>query len=233
MAWTYADQIHSLTGFDADSTSDSETGEDFNLLANQWLVDGAREVINILPRKLKIKCVKMTALTSSTPMDLDAAGEIFHVTRENADSGYHIGCREINPIYGGSTEDSTSLYSASATDPAYWIESDTGGDPKLFVKPDPTANQPARVHSVSYPPNSTSWDGSNLPGEATSISNFPDEAEHLVVLRAAITAAQYLLATEEDPELYIPMISSLKAQYQEGVQGLLSGNITPPQQGAK
>jgi len=233
MAWTYADQIHSLTGFDADSTSDSETGEDFNLLANQWLVDGAREVINILPRELKIKCVKMTALTSSTPMDLDAAGEIFHVTRENADSGYHIGCREINPIYGGSTEDSTSLYAASATDPAYWIESDTGGDPKLFVKPDPTANQPARVHSVSYPPNSTSWDGSNLPGEATSISNFPDEAEHLVVLRAAITAAQYLLATEEDPELYIPMISSLKAQYQEGVQGLLSGNITPPQQGAK
>ena len=32
MAWNFAEQIHSLTGFDAASTSDSETGEDFNLL---------------------------------------------------------------------------------------------------------------------------------------------------------------------------------------------------------
>ena len=234
MAWTYADQIHSLSGFDADSTADSETGEDLNLLANQWLVDGAKEVINILPRDLKIKCVKMTALTSSTPMDLDAAGEVFHVTRENADSGYHIGCRKVNPIHAGSAGDSTSLRYVTATDPIYWVESDTGGDPKLFVKPDPTSNQPARVHSVSYPPNSTSWDGSNLPGEATSISNFPDEAEHLVVLRAAITAAEYLLATEEDVELYIPIISSLKAQYQEGVLALTTGSVVPQQQqGAK
>ena len=64
------------------------------------------------------------------------------------------------------------------------------------------------------------------------MANFPEEAEPLV-LRAAISAAQYLLASEEDPELYIPMISSLKAQYQEGVQGLLSGNIAPQQQGER
>ena len=233
MAWTFADQIHSLSGYDADSTSDTETGEDFNILANQWLTDAAKEVINVLPRNLKMKCAKMTSLTDATPMDLDSFGQILHVTRENADSGYQIGCREVDPIYGASTEDSTSLYKASATDPAYWIESDTGGDPKLFVRPNPTASQPARVHAVSYPPNSPVWDGSNLPGEATSISNFPDEAEYLVVIRAAITAAQYLLATEEDPELYIPVISSLKAQYQEGIQGLITGTVAMPQEGAK
>jgi hypothetical protein len=146
MAWNFADQIHALTGFDADNTSDSETGEDFNLLANQWLVDAAKEIINIMPRELKIKCVKIDSLTSSTPMDLDGKGEIFHVTRENADSGYHVGCREVNPIYGGSASDSTSIHAASSTDPVYWIESDTGGDPKLFVKPDPSSDQPARVH---------------------------------------------------------------------------------------
>ena len=167
MAWTFADQIHSLSGYDADSTSDTETGEDFNILANQWLTDAAKEVINVLPRNLKMKCAKMTSLTDATPMDLDSFGQILHVTRENADSGYQIGCREVDTIYGASTEDSTSLYKASATDPAYWIESDTGGDPKLFVRPNPTASQPARVHAVSYPPNSTVWDGSNLPGEAT------------------------------------------------------------------
>ena len=54
MAWNFAEQIHSLTGFDAASTSDSETGEDFNLLANQWCVDAAKEVIILLPGELKI-----------------------------------------------------------------------------------------------------------------------------------------------------------------------------------
>ena len=60
-----------------------------------------------------------------------------------------------------------------------------------------------------------------------------ENSEYLVVIRAAITAAQYLLATEEDPELYIPVISSLKAQYQEGIQGLITGTVAMPQEGAK
>jgi len=220
MAWKFADQIHALTGFDAESTNDSETGEDFNLLANQWLVDAAKEVINAFPPELKMKCVKMKALNSSSPMDLDSAGDIFHVTRENADDGYHIGCREIHAAYAGSSSDSSSIHYSTVNDPVYWIESDTSGDPKLFVNPDPTANQHARVHYLSYPPNSTVWDGSNLPGNATSISNFPDEAEFLVPIRAAITAAEYLLAFEEDPELYGPIIKVLKMQYEEGLSSL-------------
>tara|TARA_B100000214_G_scaffold63710_1_gene41911 strand:- start:2574 stop:3263 length:690 start_codon:yes stop_codon:yes gene_type:complete len=218
VAWNFAEQIHSLTGFDAASTEDTVTGEDFNILANQWLVDAAKEVINLLPNKLKMKCVKIDSLTNSTPMDLDGKGKIFHVTRENANSGYHIGCREVDPIYGGSADDSSSIHKASSTDPVYWIESDTGGDPKLFVKPDPTSDQPARVHFLSYPPNSTVWDGSNLPGAATSISNFPDEAEYLVVLRASINALEYQAVQEEDPELYLPLIQNLKQDYNQGLQ---------------
>ena len=55
--------------------------------------------MNLLPPDLKMECATITELTSSTPMDLDATGEIFHVTRENADDGYHVGCRKVNPIY--------------------------------------------------------------------------------------------------------------------------------------
>jgi len=235
MAWDYAAQIHALTGFNADDNSGAtETEETFSDMATQWLTDAAKEVINILPPELKIECATITSLTSSTPMDLDATGKVFHVTRENADSGYHIGCREVNPIHAGSAGDSTSLHYVTVTDPIYWVESDTGGDPKLFVKPDPTANQPARVHHVAFPPNSTSWDGSNLPTVSTSITNFPDEAEYLVVLKAAIKAAEYLLAIEEDVELYVPMISNLKQEYQQGILSLQTGSIVPPQQkGAK
>ena len=187
---------------------------------DDWATDAVKEIINILPPKLKMECATITSLTSSTPMDLDATGEVFHVTRENADSGYHIGCREVNPIHAGSAGDSTSLHYVTVTDPIYWVESDTGGDPKLFIKPDPTANQPARVHHVAFP---------TVEYSHTAIVNFPDEAEYLVPLRAAITAAEYLLAIEEDVELYGPVLTTLKAQYQEGVQVLISGNVVPPQ----
>jgi hypothetical protein len=92
----------------------------------------------------------------------------------------------------------------------------------LFVKPTPTANQTANVYHITYP---------TVDHAATSIDNFPDEAEHLVALRAAITAAQYKLNFEEDIELYGGILATLKAQYTEGVQAMKAGEITPLQQG--
>ena len=219
MAWNFSQQIHALTGLDADNSSASEAADaTYRQLATQWLTDAAKEVIIILPPELKIECATITSLTSSTPMDLDATGKVFHVTRENADSGYHIGCRKVNPIHAGSASDSTSLHYVTVTDPIYWVESDTGGDPKLFIKPDPTANQPARVHHVAFP---------TVEYSHTAIVNFPDEAEYLVVLRAAITAVEYLLVIEEDIELYAPILTSLRTQYQEGVYALQSSQFAP------
>ena len=185
-----------------------------------WATDAVKEIINILPPELKMECATITSLTSSTPMDLDATGQIFHVTRENADSGYHIGCRQVNPILAGSADDSTSIHFVTATDPIYWIESDTGGDPKLFVKPTPTANQPARVHHVSFPTVDVS--------AVSAIVNFPDEAEYLVVLYTAITVAESALVTEEDPELFAPIIATLKQDYDKGIK-ILAGGTAPKQ----
>ena len=224
MAWTFSEQIHALTGLDAASNSDSETGEDYRVLSAQWLTDAAREVINIFPPKLKQKCSKVTNLyigNTDTTMDLDGVGEIFYVTRENANSGYYIGCREISPLLADSANDSTSLHYATATDPVYWTESNSSGNATLFVKPTPDSNQPAKVMHIAHP---------SIAYGDTSIANFPDEAEYLVVLRAAITAAEYQLAIEEDTELYVPMISLLKAQYQEGILALQTGSIAPPKQ---
>ena len=207
---------------------------DDDVAINQFLTDGAKELISMMPPELKQKCSKVTNLyigNTDTTMDLDGVGEILYVTRENANSGYYIGCREVNPIYADSANDSSSLHYATATDPVYWTESNSSGNPTLFVKPTPDANQPAKIMHISYPVFDADGSGSNINIKtATSIANFPDEAENLVVLRAAITAAEYLLAIEEDVELYIPIISSLKAQYQEGVLALTTGNVVPPQQ---
>tara|TARA_R100001086_G_scaffold222474_1_gene139996 strand:- start:907 stop:1626 length:720 start_codon:yes stop_codon:yes gene_type:complete len=239
MALDFAARIHALTGFDADEASASETGDDFDEATAQFMTDAVKEVINLMPDELKIKCASTTTLNNSTTtMDLDTAGDILFVTRLSANSGgFHIPCREVPSAYGGLTTDPSSIYYASATDPVFYIDANTSGsDGKsatLYVKPEPEATQVANVHHVKYP-TFTAGDTETYDVSTKNImANFPEEAEHLVVLRAAISAAQYLLATEEDPEVYIPMISSLKAQYQEGVQGLLSGSILPQQQGER
>ena len=209
-----------MANFDAQIQALAGTADQTEM--DDWAADAVKEIINILPPELKIECATITSLTSSTPMDLDATGKVFHVTRENADSGYHIGCREVNPIHAGSAGDSTSLHYVTETDPIYWVESDTGGDPKLFVKPDPTANQPARVHHVAFPTVDVS--------SVSAIVNFPDEAEYLVVLYTAIKVAESLMISEEDPELFIPIISTLRQDYDKGIQMLVAQGIPQPQQ---
>tara|TARA_R110002012_G_scaffold311287_1_gene520700 strand:- start:104 stop:802 length:699 start_codon:yes stop_codon:yes gene_type:complete len=232
MAWNFAEQIHSLTGFDAASTSDSETGEDFNLLANQWLVDAAKEIINMMPQELKQKCSVVSVLnaTNGTTLDLDGKGKILQVTRKYASDKHQVPCREVSPSLADLANDSSSMHAASSTDPIFYKVSNSSSASTLFVLPTPTDNEPSNVYHVGYPPNSTAWDGSNLPGAATSIANFPDELEHLVPLRAAINALEYQAVQEEDPELYLPLIQNLKQDYQQGLQML---GVAQPQQGAR
>ena len=206
---TFKTQIEDMTG---------SVGDDAAL--TQWLTDGVKELINIFPNELKMECSTMTALTSSTPMDLDASGPILHVTRENADSGFHTPCRKIPSMYGGMASSSSGhmMYEASETDPVYWTTSDTSGDPKLFVKPDPSANQPARVHHIAFP--------SPAHGDS-AIVNFPDEAEYLVVLYAAVRAIERLMLDEEDQEVYAPQLATLKQDYQQGLQMIIGATQQP------
>ena len=228
MAWNFSQQIHSLTGLDADSTSASEASDaTFRELCAQWLTDAAKEIINIMPRELKEKCTTETTLNhSQTTIDLDTlGGEVLYVNRLSADSGgSRIPCRRIPSMYGELVNDSNSLYKASATDPAYWILS-SGDASILNVIPTPTANQTAIVYHVGYP---------SIAYSAVDIANFPDEAEYLVPLRASITALEYQSVIEEDPELYLPLIQNLKQDYQQGLQ--MIGVLQPqsqPQQGAR
>ena len=146
---------------------------------NQWAADACKEIIPQLPMKLKVKCSTVSLLyNSATTMDLDGVGDIIHVTRENADSGYQVPCREIPAAYGGLATDPNDLnYYGTATDPVFWIASNTSDAGTIFVKPDPTANQLAYVHHITYPTVNVS--------DVDTIANFPDEAESLVVLYVA------------------------------------------------
>ena len=71
--------------------------------------------------------------------------------------------------------------------------------------PTPTANQTAIVYHVGYPTVDVDV--------VSTIANFPDEAEYLVVLYTAIKVAESAMVTEEDPELFAPIITVLKQDY--------------------
>ena len=218
MAWDFGAEIHALSGFDADNSGNVDgiaTDETFQVHANQWLTDGAREVINVLPPRLKEKCMTITNLyidNSDTTMDMDGKGDILYVTRENADSGVFAPCRKISSMYGDLTNDSDNIiYGATSTDPIYYIESNSSGNSTLFVKPTPTSLRPAKVYHVSYP---------TVTYSATTITNFPDEAEHLVVLYAAIRATEHMMLSEEDQEVYAPQLATLRQDYAQGLASL-------------
>ena len=189
---------------------------DDDVAINQFLTDGAKELINMMPPELKEKCTAETTLNNSaTTMDMDGVGEILYVNRLSADSGgSRIPCRKVPSMYGELSNDSNSLYKASATDPVYWILS-SGDTSILNVIPAPTANQTAIVYHVAYP--------SIVGSDVSVIANFPDELEYLVVLYAAIKIIERQLIEEEDNELYVPIVTTLKQDYGQGLQ--LSGLI--------
>ena len=163
-------QIAALIGGTVDQTA-----------CDQWAADACNEIINQLPAVLKTKCATRSTLNNSaTTLDLDGKGDIIHVVRLSADSGgYQIPCREIPSRYGDLSNDPNDLnYYATASDPVFWVSANSSGNPTLFVKPLPTANQLAYVNHIAYPTIDNGTDN--------SIDNFPDEAEYLVVLYAAM-----------------------------------------------
>ena len=123
-------------------------------------------------------------------------------------------CREVSARQKGIVTDPDDMLFATITDPVFFIDNNA-----LDVLP---AGGSCTYSEVQYPA---------VAYGDSAIAVFPDEAEHLVALRAAITAAQYKLNFEEDIELYGGIITTLKAQYTEGVQAMKAGEITPLQQG--
>ena len=87
-------------------------------------------------------------------------------------------------MHAGLTSDSSNLlYYGTVTDPVYWIQS-TSDAAILNVYPSPEATQTARVYHIGYP---------SVTHGLALIPNFPDEAEYLVVLYAAVKALQRLM----------------------------------------
>ena len=229
MAWNFGVQINSLTGFDGNLDSASEEGDDYTTLANQWLNDAAREIINLLPVSMLQRCAKMNSsanYTSATGVTHEE--RVISVVRAK-DADFNAGevhvCRQIPFTSAHKAADENSLEYAKETDPVYYYEPQTdtdgsGNQNAVLVKVLPTSSaNVTKVYSIDYP---------TVDHSHSNITNFPDEAEYLVALRAALTAAEYRLNFEEDVELYSPLITNLRNEYQQGVLALQTRKLYTP-----
>ena len=195
MAWDFAAEISALTGFNADYNTDSPTGETYRVHTTQWLTDSAKEVISALPEDLLKLCASQQTFTSGSADTLNT-GKILEVFRNDGDIDQP--CRKVDSFQKGRFSDSEDMNYATVTDPVYYVENNS-----IDVLP---VGGSCKYSEVQYP---------SVAYNDTAISVFPDEAERTVVLSAAIKAAEYMLANEEDIELLNPILVQLKDDYQK------------------
>jgi len=172
-----------------------------------FMSDGLAQLYNVLPNNKLLECVTHTELSNSpTTLDLDTVtiGPIVSVTRKTS-QGINQICRQIPPAMVSRVTDINDLMHVTETDPVYFIKNAV-----LNVYPDPTASQTAEV--VYLPLTAINADG------GSTIDNLSNDVTYIVVLYAAIRAATHLMSEEEDIELYGPIITSLKNDYNTALQ---------------
>jgi len=174
-----------MANFDAQIQDLVGTGFTDQTAMDTWMTEGARELINLFPPNLLFQCATESTLNHSTTTltNMDTRGSVLGVTR--SDGSIQHPCREIPGLYRGRATDSKDLmFFGSPSDPVYYIWNNI-----LSVAPTPNQSETAVIQHISYP----SIDAS---GES-SISNFPDNAEYLVVLYAAKKALQQQLNSKQ------------------------------------
>ena len=182
-----------------------------------FLTDGLKQIISVLPQNKLMECTNTSSVTSASGFDLETAthSNVISVTRKDT-LGISQICRNIHATLVSRVSDPNDLMYASTTDPVFYIN-----DAICKIFPTPTSTQSAEVVYVPLT--------SPIARTASSIDNFPNDLEPLVVLYAAIKCAQALLAEEEDAELYVPIINTLKADYKQSLN-MLGVELGPSQE---
>jgi len=161
---TFSAQVVDLVGTFSDETA-----------LDSFITEGANEVINAMPRSMLDRIAKETSVTSGTTTS--EGHKVISMTRN--DGTIDQPCRYIQSRKRGRAADSSDMEYATATDPVYYIQ-----DGKFSILPSGgSGNKLASIPTYSQ---ASALDASSL----SAITNFPNEAEYLVTLYAAIKALQ-------------------------------------------
>ena len=166
---TFEAQVEGLTSLSIDGSSAPTQTE-----LTQFLTDGAKEIINILPPNLLDWCASQQTFTSVMPgseAETMNTGKVLRVYRNDGD--FDRVCRRIRADEKGYANDPDEMGYASSTDPVFYTENN-----KLNALPEAGS---CKYDEVQYP---------SVAYGDSAISVFPDEAEYLVSLYAAMRALQ-------------------------------------------
>tara|TARA_R110002012_G_scaffold250437_6_gene428263 strand:- start:219 stop:1442 length:1224 start_codon:yes stop_codon:yes gene_type:complete len=191
-----------MANFDAQIQDLVGTGFTDQTAMDTWMTEGAKELINLFKSspELLLQCATESSLdhTATTLTNMDSRGIIMGVTRDNGTSQQP--CREIPPLYRErATDINDMMFYATEDDPVYYTWNNI-----LSVIPVPTASQAAKVQHITYPSINAS--------DTDAISNFPDNAEYLVVLYAAKKALQQQLNSKNSDlpnDISAPVLASV------------------------
>ena len=159
---TFSAQVVDLVGAFSDETA-----------LDSFVTEGANEVINAMPRSMLERVAEETAVSDGTTTS--EGHKVLHMLRN--DGTIDQPCRFIPARKRGRVQDASDMEYATTSDPAYWVQ-----DGKFNLFP----NGNGLLVSVPTYSQSSPLDASGI----STITNFPNEAEYLVTLYAAIKALQ-------------------------------------------
>ena len=169
---TFKAQVQGLTSITVGTTpTDDEL--------SQFLVDGTKEVVN---RIIVIRPNEMSKFTNtstdSSNSGIVSTGQILSVVRHHDSTSILRPCQMIDPKDRYETNDSSSLKYRSKYNPGFYILNG-----KIYTVPASAgSNNDAVVTQVTF--------AVNQGHSSSSIDNFPDEYEYLVVLYASMRTLQ-------------------------------------------
>jgi len=196
---TFEAQVEGLTSLAIDGSSAPTQSE-----LTQFLTDGAKEIINNMPKHMLPLCSASQSFTSGSADTLNT-GKILNVLRSDGDISQP--CRKITSKEKGRASDPDEMSYATITDPVFFIDNNT-----IDVLP---AGGSCTYSEVQYPA---------VAYSASAISVFPDEAEHLVVLYGAVKSLQNALGNKavslNNSDEITTALSAVNAQADQAVTAL-------------
>jgi len=187
---TFEAQVEGLTSLSIDGSSAPTQTE-----LTQFLTDGAKEVINLLPEGLLPLCSSSVSFTSGSASTLNT-GKVLHVLRSDGDISQP--CRSIPAMYKGKYSDPDDMNYATVTDPAFYVENNT-----IDVLP---AGGSCTYSEVQYPA---------VAYGDSAIAVFPDEAEYLVPIYASIKSLQNVLGDKSSNSDITTALTAINTEMDE------------------
>ena len=161
-------QIDNLTGFG--STDDVALAD--------WLLAGARQVIDVLPMS---KLDRMSEIQEFTNFQGVEDSKILHVLRKDENNSNRLmPCRHIHASKSGMAQDSNYMEFATSSDPVYYLE-----NKRVYTLPASASSNDSKLIKIN--------EDFTFTITSDTIDNFPKEATNAVVLYASRNAIMQLM----------------------------------------